>query len=296
MFKIKVPCSLRVGPGIDTFALAIDRFIEVILIDLDREKKDGSITIDRDSTPFMDRDSLESVSNCVFRHMSRVFSFPRYNIRLKFLSEKANLSCLNQNEAVLIGVVAIINLCYNLNIPENRLLSVANETGHRLECATASFMGNLAIVDRERSNFMTVDWPIEWKISLVKPAHPKWIKRLPNITRGIADDMVSKAAFFSIAVFNTNPQLLSASLQDQFLYNIHRGKIPYLDKLLLTGKTCRIYGLSLLKKEAGIIIIAEDVPGKRCASRIHHLLSAGSTEYILEEFQVDSTGIVICRE
>ena len=233
MFKITVPCSLRIGPGIDTFALAVDRFIEVILIDIDKEEKDGSITIDRDSTPFMDRDSLKSVANGVFRHMSRVFSFPRYNIRLKFLSERANLSCLNQNEAVLIGVATIINLCYNLNIPEDRLLSVANETGYRLECATASFIGNLSIVDRERSNFLSVDWPADWKISLVKPVEPKWINKLPNITRDIADDMVSKAAFFSIAVFNSNPKLLAASLQDQFLYNIHRGKIPYLDKLLL---------------------------------------------------------------
>ncbi|PLX17011.1 MAG: hypothetical protein C0601_08520 [Candidatus Muiribacterium halophilum] len=296
MFKITVPCSLRIGPGIDTFALAVDRFIEIILIDVDREEKNGSVTIDRDSTPFVDRENLKLITNKIFRHMSRVFSFPRYDIKVKFLSEKAYLSCLNQNEAILIGIVSILNLVYNLNLTEERILSIANETGFRLECATASFMGNLAIVDRERNNFLTIDWPSEWKISLVKPSEPKWIKKLPKISREIADDMVSKASFFTIAVLNSNSELLAASLQDQFLYNIHRGRIPYLDKLLLTGKNCNVHGLSLLRKEAGIIIIADQIPRKRCSSRIYQLLSTANTEYIEEEFGVEGAGIAICKD
>jgi homoserine kinase len=291
MFEFKVPLSLKIGPGVNTFGLAVKRslFFRVNEIN-DSEMFSIDLNIE---TEFLNRKELLCLLEKLKRYFLKEYSDLKKSFSVSVYSDESFPLFLNVDVSFIVGILIAFFKVVCGQCDQDRLLRTFKKISPDVECACAVLLGGLGIVDREKKSFLSIDWPSKWKISVIKCSDEKVCKyEKINSKDEYFIDSVSKAAVFISALYSKHSDMLFSSFQDNISYAMNRGGIPFLEKIKLIGKTANVAGLGFLKNDCGLMVTGEQKKVADCIERIEIIYSRNNVMYSTFLLDSQNNGVV----
>ncbi|MGM0606850.1 MAG: hypothetical protein ACQESP_00395 [Candidatus Muiribacteriota bacterium] len=296
MINISIPCSIMIGPGFDTFALALDHYVNIKILEINTKEEGIKIYYTKKlSTHFISE--LQFNADRVYKFIKKNKMLSSKCIEIEFKCELEGLRFLNLMEVFMVGIIKVVDLAYNLNMDEEKMLKFFKRITDSIECAVSSLMGDLGLVDRDKKNFLTLKWPEKWGVSIIRKksdCYPVEIHK--KFSKDFVSDSVSKSGIFVSSVYTGSSELLSTCFQDKLNYTSCSGIIPFADKINLIGKVTRVSGVGFLKNDCGVIIVGETKKLKNCVERICKLYLKNQINFDTYNFRADSIGLNIWEE
>ncbi|MCK9223567.1 MAG: hypothetical protein M0R46_02130 [Candidatus Muirbacterium halophilum] len=290
MLEFNVPLSLKIGPGVNSFGLAVKRNLHFKVCNI-IDSEDFSIELDFCSENLNKKNTIY-IFEKIKKYISKEFPDIKKKITISIYSEKPVLKLLNPDVSIITGVfIAFFKVIFG-ECDQDKLLRTFKKISPDVECAAAVLLGGLGVVDREKKSFLSIDWPTKWKIAVLKCSDEKVCKFEKIKSKDeFFFDSVSKAAVFITAVYSRHSDILFSSFQDNISYAMNRSGIPYVERINLIGKTSKIAGLGFLKNDCGLIIVGEEKQLVDCIRRIEEIYNRNNIVFSKYRLDSESNGV-----
>lgn len=270
MFEFKIPLSIKIGPGVNTFGLALDFYINIEVKETVKSD-DFSFQCDISDYP-CDRKTIMPLIEKVGKYLRKENNGIKESISLKLSCDNDIHEFMNADASVISGLLISFFRCFHRETDYDVILRTFKKLSPDVECASACILGNIGLVDRDRKSFISLQWPSEWDIGIIKCCEDKVCKMEKIGSKdGYFSDSVSKSAVFVSALYSNSSELMFSSFQDNISYAMNRGGIPFIEKINLIGRTSKVAGLGFLKNDCGIIVTGGKENISLCINRIHEL-------------------------
>ncbi|MFA5478719.1 MAG: hypothetical protein WC002_04630 [Candidatus Muiribacteriota bacterium] len=297
MINISLPFSVKVGPGFDTFALALNSYVKAKILSVEKNSEEKGIVFETSGKKCVVTEEFFFLCEKVFKFLKKNYNLPDYKIKIQIICDKNYIPFLNQSDTLMLLLIKVMDITYNLNFDDEKILKLFKRMSGQIECGVASYMGSLGVADRDRKNFLTLRWPEDWKIKILQVSNKnKNSAYFNNPQQETISDAISKTAFFTAAVCSKSSELLFPSIQDKINYLYGSANVPFADKINIICRTSRIFGISYLKNDSGFIITGKKSELEDCVERIKALYERNSIINNFYSFDCEQKGINIWEE